>query len=363
MKVITYNNSCSDDVLRCIAKYCPRLETLNIARSLDVTNDGIKYFCPLKTKGKGLAKTVPCPLLTNIGLKDTKVHQGGIVQLLKNLPSLRKIKYSELPVLIYAMHKNDLGSLAEAKTYNLTHLNLIALISFLYAHIYDDTLKICCTLCPKLKYLYFPVLKLEHLNLCSTLIDIEDVALHCEEESNIDISDFLQQKGDKLKSLSLFKGTVSLSTLSQCCPRLNCLQLVRSSILYDDADSASAFENLKELYVQDMDLSDSGNNKGISHILRSSPLLEDLSFAYLFDITFTPEMKRDILGSCKQGTLKHIAFGFTIDDDFLNRILASCSTLDTLNYYDCYPSREQEADLYRIAATVPNRPQVLISTF
>lgn len=362
MKSITYRERCNDDILQCIAANCPKLETLDVTRSRHVTDEGLKFFCYVKRgkkrdeKGECLPQNekVPCPLLKEIILKCTSVKGEGIEQLLQSLPSLEKIDCLKLPVILYRIQKENIGLLDKIK--RLTHLDLSWFES---QDSYDDILEFCINACPNLKSFICPIYKSAHLDLCSTLPDVAnlDLDIYCREVTSNEISDFLVKEGGKIKSLTLRDCCFSLVALGQC-HQLKWLDITAVSIQYDENDTVPIFMNLKVLSIRDVDLSDYRDCKGICLILRSSPFLEKLCFEWCD--AFPSEMKAEILQCCEQSALKHVEFSeSTVDGDLLKDILLTCPTLETLTLAELDLSPESlKEDLYRIANTLPNKPEI-----
>lgn len=354
VKSITYQAFCSDDILECVSKYCHELQTLDIKRSYDVTDSGLKYFFQ-KENGN-----VPCPLLKEICLESTSVNDESIKNLIINLPLLEYIDYLELPAVLHSMHKEDYNSLDKAERYKLKRLDLLSYTHIAHTQLYDDILEVCITVCPNLKTLYCPIYKLGHLNLCSKLSDVENLNLSCVKGTCIDVNDVLKEKGGKLISLTLCNCSVSLSILGQYCLRLNRLTMDQVNIHFNESDSIPMFFNLKEFTAENVDLSNSDCCKAICRILTSSVPLETLHLKKCND--FTSEIKASILKCCEQCALKVIGFsGSSVETEFLKDILLTCSTLTALNLDGCDVALELEDDLYRIAETMPNKPEIIFT--
>lgn len=363
---ITYRDSCNNDILRCIAECCPQLETIDVKYSTDITDDGLKLFsCPTMENeaigaGRGVAKgkKLPCRLLKEVLVDFTSVGDKGIEALLKNLPLLEKCDYLDLTNLLHRMHENEIGSLNEIKPYNLTYLNFTNPDC---EDIYENVLKICFKLCPKLKYLNCLIYEVEHLNMCSVLTDLEDFTLYANGDSVINVDDYLKENGGKLTSLSLHGVAVSLCSLGLNCVRLRSLELWRGVIIQNDGnDSIPSLCNLKEFKFDDY--CDSTDCEGVYRIMRSCPALEYLSLE--FCSSFISNSKTEILRLCEQCTLKRVRFiGSCVEEEFLEKILLTCPSLEHLDIVACHAPDESEVNLdklARIAKTTPNKPKILI---
>lgn len=327
MKSITYTHYCNNDVLQTIAEHCHRLEVLDVNFSGDVTDNGVTHFLRVE-EGKNGNVEVPCPLLTEIHLKRTRVSSEGVAELLKTLPLLKIVNSLELPMALMKIHSMELFTFPKLKFHNLTHLDLSDNCFVYYDHINEVGLKACVSLCPNLKSVIFSVYKSEHLNLCSVLPDAADLNLrfYSLRVTREEISDFLRVQGGKITQLHFCNGiTVPLSVLGKCCPRLEELRLEWVNVQYDEKFSTPAFNSLKTFSVLYYDLFSPSNCEGISQVLRLSLILNELT---LLCISLPPEMKTAILKCCSQAPLKYInLFYGKVDKDFADNILACCPTL------------------------------------
>lgn len=363
-KDIIYEDFCCDGFLGSVARFCPNLEVLNVMGSGNVSDEGIRYLCqPVERREKKRKNShpaddqddMPCPRLKEITLYRTAVEDGVMEDLMKKLPSLERVDYDNLPIVFYNLHQEELelGSLDSARKYNLVHLDLSFCTDFSYSRYFDKILEVCVAVCPKVKSLFCPVFKSEHLDLCCKPPLVEELYLCSFEDSGVDVSDFLKQKGGQLTSLSLRKCVVSLSTLGQYCRHLKELKFDRVTIHDKENDPVHhLFYNLERLIVRKPDLSKTENCRALCRILTSAPALEKLLF--VMHNTMTPEMKAGILQCCERFALKHLYFWCPVDAEFLRDVLLTCTTLKSLDF----KGDVELENLRSIAIKLPNMPQI-----
>lgn len=351
VKIIICHEICSHAILECIAKFCPKLETLDIQHSYNIASNGLRFLYQ-KRKGQKL----PCPLLKEIFLKFTSANAKSVKNLVKTFPLLERIDYTKLPFVLHSLYKNDFTSLETVPKYIFTHLDLLKCHYIANTVYYDEILKACVKLCPNLRSLYCVVSLEEHLNLCSTLTKLENLNIKCSKDTGMEINDFLKEKGEKLKCLNLCNFAVSLFVLGHHCRNVRQLTLNEVNIQYNPEDSMPILCNIKEFTIENVDLSKSSNCKAICNILTSSLNLEKLYMKKCK--SFASEIKNKVLQCCEQSALKFIDFGgSSVDTEFFKVVLLTCSTLKSLNIEGCNVANDRE-DLNNTANIVPNRPKI-----
>lgn len=183
VREISFTEGCNDDALRWIAKYCPKLETLDVSFSNSFSDAGLKNFCEVKTPRNRTAGRFSCmaSLISDLDLEIpfkeiyvsyTDVQAGGIKFLLESFALLEKIGYEPgLPEVLHTIHEtNKICCFRKGKKYNLTHLT----IEFRDTPtIRDGVLESCATLCPNLRSVKCKVLAVGFFQLLYELPGVE----------------------------------------------------------------------------------------------------------------------------------------------------------------------------------------------
>lgn len=114
-------------------------------------------------------------------------------------------------------------------------------------------------------------------------------------------------------------------------------------------DSKAVLHNLEEFTVESHD------SEGVCHVLKSAPRLRKLTFSKC--MYFRKETKAEMLECCEE--LKDLSFKrCCVGADFLEDILLTCSSLESLHLHGCNMSVASEKTLKEIADTVQNKPQI-----
>lgn len=328
-----------------VAIFSPNIEEIDLGFSI-VSSEGVTYLCK-NENGETL-----CTKLKKLCLEYTVIKEDDVKYLLQNLPSLEIIKYFDLPDVLYSLHKHDLPSLANVQPYNIVALDL-------HSHLNDsssyvDIIKICLSLCPHLKSLNWS-LKNNEVNFFPKLPDLERLHIDNYSASTINIDKYLKGLCVKLTSLTVIDCTVSLSALSESCPRIKELCLNNVHFLVDDDDSKPRFNSLTSLTFKNSNVSK--NIKAICLLLTSSEKME--SFTFSGCNLLLSEIKAHILKCCEVNPVNKISFySSRIDKEYIKDLLLSCQSLRCLNIDYCLKNYKDE--LLTFAEILPNKPEIKI---
>lgn len=347
---VFFGGYCSDEILENIAKFCPKLVLIDATFS-PVTDIGVTYLC------KDVYGKVPCPELKILGIRCTRVTDEGVKYLLQNLPSLEILDWTDVPKILCFLYEASLLKFTKVEnvySYNLIELNLLSLY---YRDRYTDLLKICLTVCPKLKSVACCITDKEQLTLFNNT-SLEKLKLRfLKSAPNTDISNFLRSNGSNLVYLNIFKCTMSISYLTVSCPKLKELHMKDVTFLDDDDedDSQPVFDCLFKCVFNNIK-DDSTAIKAICFILLSSPKLEVISFRFCILSIYS---RTRILNWCENHPLKVITFEGVAEMSFVTDILLRCRFLLSLYLISCQFSDHDEKELKNLIETLPNKPRII----
>lgn len=207
------NYDCTDNVLRTLAKNCPRLMSLDITNSKEITNDSVDILVDLKN-------------LRAVQLYRTNVSMEGYINILLHLPQLCDIGRFD-----------DLGKILEyIDDYYPTYGNF-SLENFVSFQATTKQIQILCEKCPNVKSisLFHNVLFLDLMAVIGLNKLTKLKFLSCDFFADR-IRDVLEVKGCNLTTLSLEHveqiDMNALVYISQFCPDLKTLVLCNCSLIH-----------------------------------------------------------------------------------------------------------------------------------
>lgn len=349
-------NSCDDEALKYLAKFCPKLTEIYFFYPCSVTDRGIGYLCKNKN---GL---VPCPELKVLFIRNTNVTDRGIQYLIRNVPSIEVIDYENIPLLIHSIHEEELQEFKTVKSYNLVELSFLRSCGLSKSKSLPkrtDILKICLTACPKLESLYSYISDKEQLDLLTKIHHLS--TLHLEFPTSFDIDSFLNVRRCRLTTLSVTQCTMSISALGLYLPNLENFSAER--VIFSDADKDGdlkvTFSSLSSCEFKDIE---PFSNKAICFLLSSSPELRSVK---IHNCTMSLELKKEILLLGKRASFIDL-FGVDVvsDIEFIEDILLKCTSLHSMWLEDKFLSEWELSELGicqkldNLASSLTNKPGV-----
>lgn len=326
--------------------HCPYIEEINLGFSF-VSSESVKYF------SKNENGTPICTKLKKLKIEYSIISDDDVKYLLQNLPSLEIIVYHNLPKVLYSMYKDDLSSLAEVKSYNITVLDM------LYCTEIDDCdiREACLSVCPHLKTLSMRLIKDDKINVLPKLPDLEQLhVIGGASNSAHNIDKLLKSVCGKLTSLTITNCTISLSVLGESCPHIKELKLNNIHFRMDN-DYKPIFNSLSSLIFYNCKISK--NIRAIYLLLISSGKLESLAFNWC--TLKSRAIKAHILKCCELNPVRTLSLeSCLVKEKFVKDILLNCSALKFINIRNSF-SREDEYELLEIAAVLPNKPKLDIN--
>lgn len=351
--VLNLKMVCTDDVLEVVGANCKSLEYINIVSR--VVSDSTNYFNALKLKffvsDKGLKFLIECKNLKKIVMTKvvrsqcagSKITHSGISLLLKSLPKLEVISYS------------DMGSVID-EIYNVDSLSLTSISD---CHPVPQRILKISSLCPYLTelFLHLPI----NLN-DSTPENLGDDILIQLSKSNLQLgslnlnhfplndsfNEFIKVKGKHLTTLFLSKhitvsGVIDAVMLGYHCPNIQFLHLKGVGISQVDPDMTdsnrrkSIYTNLKCLTIENK----FGGDVDFSFIL---PVFLD-NAKNITCINLDNFGKMDIVDKPLQSVMKCNPFtdlqkanffrGAFLSFEFLMKFTFFCSKLKHLTVHEC----------------------------
>lgn len=184
LKSFTYRDHCNYLTLKNVAKFCPNIEKIDIgdASSVFLFQESVRRLCRSEN-GEAYFTKLKKLCFTQIIFEDLKI-------LMKNLPSLQIVDYPFLPLVLYSsFEEGELQSLGNARTYNITSLDLRNCVDYPY---YNDILKICLSVCPHLKSLTYGLLKEDELMTRPILSELEQLQITNVSASEVNIDEIVK---------------------------------------------------------------------------------------------------------------------------------------------------------------------------
>ena len=257
---------------------------------------------------------------------------------------------------MYSLHKADLPSIENLCSYNIVRLDLL---NYNYFPDYFNLVKLCLSVCPRLKFLALDITEEEQLNwLKSTGLEYLHInVLRRAEKLNVD--NLLEKFGSNLQCLKIKNCILSISKLAVSCPKLDHLEIKYRTFSDNPDDSEQIFRHLRCFAVCYINDNNSSTCEALRLLLLCAPLLQSIFFV---ECVLSPEIKLYILKCCENLNLNMIAFHQTqVDVNFLIDVLSSCSTSTILDLREWdFNTYDNIMALINFAYTLPNKPRVLI---
>ena len=337
---------CGNELLQHIAELCPKIVEIDVGFS-DVNDYGVSYLYKRKN---GM---LPCPELKIFFVQETFVTGRGVENLLRKLPSLESLEYTNLPMVLFHMRHADYKT-KNPHYCNLTDLNLS---NFYDLDFFAEVLESCFVICPKLKSLTCNITDEEELNSFtgSHLKKLELTFLP--EDRKLNMDNFLKQYGCHLTSLSISNCAVSLSLLAVHCPFLKEIIFLDVNALDEDDNSLPTLSSLTQCEFRKIDVPVSDL---VISLLSRAPNLETVAFT---DGILSTEVRIEILVWCKRPSAKKIHFNSVeLQMEFLKMILLNCLSLKMMTLFSCNVDVDEPMEeLLRIVRSTRNEPEVFYS--
>lgn len=343
---LQYTN-CTNLSLSLISENCPHLKNLNLFGCSKVTDAGLIHLVNSKLS------------LETLNVEGTSVTYKGLASVLKNIPSLQKLWHANVPRAIFeVLGLNDSpGTGTRDKSFNLNNI-VITNNSFRPENHLISILKVCHSTCPYINDLTISeIVTEEQLSLCSLFTDLKSVNLQCSlvSKHSLNIDNFLQMRGEKIKLLSLLSFSLSLGVLYQNCPNLEYLTLydpnfesIPTTYLECLSPSLKSF-NLHNFHVSEE------NIKSVSFIISSSPNLEELSMIHcelVDEIT-------DIILRCPKNLRVLNLSNTSVQALFLEEVLKVHTKLEILRIDNSGITPDEYDDIMDIADNLETKVHVL----
>nr|XP_042899816.1 uncharacterized protein LOC107443221 isoform X1 [Parasteatoda tepidariorum] len=308
--------NCTNRSVEIIADNCSQLKSLDLSGCVKVTDAGLILLC-----GKS-------PPLECLNVEYTSVTYKSVALVLKNIPTLTKLSFDNVPRAIFeAIGWHDFSEVNDNQIFNLNNIVILNNPMRPENHL-TAILKGCIKVCPFIKDLIVSeLINEEQLDLCSQFENVVAVHLQCSTIVNpkLCINNFLQLRGDKLTSLLLTSFSVSIEMLANYCPNLEELTL-QYPAFQQTTHRNIIFPHLKTFCLQHVVLELEENQLPSSCIISSSPNLRELHISFC---VFSDEMQDVVLHCPKQ--LKILNFSNTVvSPQFIQDILEEHTDLSAL---------------------------------
>ncbi|XP_041978917.1 uncharacterized protein LOC121732944 [Aricia agestis] len=235
LQYLFINYDCTDKILTCIVKHCPKIRKLDLSCSKCITNESINFICQLKN-------------LKSVQLYHTFVTWEGYVNLLINSHGLEDIGRCD-----------EIGKILEFIHTNCPEAAPLDLKIFVSRYATSTHLQLAVEMCPFIRHM-----TVFHNTLQSdlmALIGLRDLCelklLSCDFYAD-NVKQVLQVKGCNIVKLHLeHVDQIDLNALmyiSQMCPLLKSLTfynctLIQHTSLYTKKLEILPFRNLKNLTI------------------------------------------------------------------------------------------------------------------
>ncbi|XP_054714477.1 uncharacterized protein LOC129224082 isoform X3 [Uloborus diversus] len=354
--VLNMEDTCNDDALKNIAKYCPHLVELNIADS-PITKEGFsKYLCQKNERNE-----VPNLNLRRLNLDGTEVDDDVTKLILTSFPHLELLEAPCMPCVLHEMHDKDVdqNNIANLKKYKLIHLDAIMCTHLASS---PQLLKVYASVCPDVRILTLIVVNPEQLNTLTTFTKLENVNLESDESFPLPVANsFLSSRGAGLTVLKLNGFSISVEVLINSCPRLEELCLKDTFFQPVAETSKKELKFLKKIYLEGAVFIDVATSTSLSTLISSTRKLEKICISCCGH--FTDEFKEAIKYCCINCPLRKVYFYHSESDlPMLQSILLSSRSLkvlrvvnSSLGFQNLKP--EDVELLTAIASSLKNKPE------
>lgn len=344
----------TNEILENISKFCPKIAEI-YGTCASATDDGVKYLCKKENT------SIACPHLKKLYLKNSYVSIEGVKILIQNLEPLEILDHPSVPLALYSLYKEHLPQLENVPKHNLIKLNLLYVNDTYIPKTlpyYNVLLKICLTVCPKLKYLSCSITDKKQLNLLHNLSlkELTVTFMNQKIKRKFNIDNFLINCGRNLISLKVDYCIMSMSQLVTNCRELYHLAIGNVTFADDNYNSGTVFPNLVTCIFHNIP-KNRASIKATNLLLLSSPKLTIVTFNFC---DLSQATKETFLRSCKKCPLERIYFdGTRTGLHFLKLIIINCPTLIALYLKRCHYSLQEENELVHLADKMSNKPRIV----
>ncbi|XP_050713764.1 uncharacterized protein LOC126996890 [Eriocheir sinensis] len=340
---LTLRYTCDDDMLATLGKYAENLQKLDITGSQAVTEEGLRKLCnyPTRVVMGSLSDSLQIVDLGGPGSKG--LAPSHISYLLLHLPHLVSLGSYE-----HAGAAVDLALQSRpGKKFGLRYMHDTITP-------YKRFLSVVSA-CPHLTAIYFDSPKDKVVHNLGELKELIEIKMNKVRWSDTVI--LLQQIGRRLRSLFLLSvfGELDLLELGVMCPRLLRLEL-HNTALHCSADShASAFQQVRELFVYTSPLSVTC----VKLLLTQCVAVEHFSLGdcgHLTDGVLHASLIQHALRH-----VRHIWFGVAehLTVQSVQALLDHCPELLSLGNLAAWDLRPEHIDLLRVQVFITNRDLTL----
>lgn len=259
LRVLNLSLSCSDDLLQLVGQNCPLLEKLNATCKFEKlnTHSGNALALTMAVSDRGIAHLIGCQRLRILTLNEARssrrgmksaITHDGLRQLLRDVPSMEEIVYSDLGAII----AKCMGDVPKLHLKALRHFNAT-----------PETLAEIFRLCRHLESLNLVFFTSEdRAMVMQTILEQCPRQLRCLELTNLrlagNLTSMLRTLGGNLTYLVLTNkdekfGFDDLETISLLCPKLRYFSLMLMSNAHDPVGyrppNRGQFAELRTLYL------------------------------------------------------------------------------------------------------------------
>lgn len=348
--VLNLKMVCTDDVLEVVGANCRALEYINMVSRVASLSDSANNFNALKLKffvsDDGLKCLSECKHLKKIVMTKvvrsqcagSKITHSGICFLLKSLPKLEVISFSDMGSVIDEIDTVDSLSLTSISDYHPIPQRILK-ISSLCPHLTELFLHLPIDFCDSEK-LGDDIL----IQLCKSNLRLQSLNLN-HFPLNESFNEFIKEKGKYLIDLVLSKhvtvsGTVDAIMLGYNCPNLEYLCLKGIGIKLDMTDSEKRkiiYTNLKCLSVDSKFSEDIDFNFALPVFLNNAKNimcinLDNYGVAELIDKPLQSVMNCNPLTNLQKVNFFRGAF---VSLEFLMEFIVFCPKLKDLTVHEC----------------------------
>lgn len=340
---LTLRYTCDDDMLTTLGKYCENLQKLDIAGSHAITEEGLKNLCnyPSRVVMNKLSETLQIVNLGGPGSKGLPPSYASY--LLLHLPHLVSLgSYERAGAAVDLALQTQPG-----KKFVLRYLHDVIISHKRFISIVRA--------CPQLTAIYFDCPKDKVVHNLDELKELKEIKMNKVRWSDVEI--MLQKMGSRVRSLFLLSvfGQLDLLELGRLCPRLQRLELHNASLHCSADTHASAFHQVRELFVYT-------NTISVSCV---KLLLNQCLMVEHFALGDSGHLTDGLLRACLlQDTLRHVRhiwFGVAehLTVQALQALLEHCPQLTSLGNLAAWDVRPEHIDLLRVEMFLTNRDLTL----
>ncbi|KAG0718802.1 hypothetical protein GWK47_051753 [Chionoecetes opilio] len=339
IRKLTLRYTCDDDMLSTIGKYCENLQKLDISGSPAVTEEGLKKLCnyPSRVVMSKMSETLQIVDLGGPGSKGLPPSYASY--LLLHLPHLISLGcYEHTGAAVDLALKTSPG-----KQFVLRYLHDLITSHKRFTSI--------VTSCPQLTTVYFDCPKDTVVHNLDELKELKEIKMNKVRWSDVEI--LLHKMGSRVRSLFLLSvfGQLDLLDLGRLCPRLQRLELHTASLHCSTHTHATAFQQVRELFIYTKTVSVSC----LKLLLNQCLVVEH------FVVGDCGHLSDGVLLACLLhhacSHVRHIWFGVAehLTVEAVQALLEHCPHLSSLGNLAAWDLRPEHIDLLRVEMFLTNR--------